>query len=200
MVADTISEGGNGASKTKETGIAKQIPDILKREAGKDRTGSDGLAGGYIKVINKSSFSNELIRAVIRFVRPPGIRRFTAEVRDCKGYIFRGHGGRKGVLVKINPEWKFPCNLYVYQYGQLKSKWTKADPVTGVMRRRKGRRYHLASKTEALIYVMAHELMHTKQGQSGRIRGKVWGARGRYSEIQTESYAIRKLREYRRAT
>ena len=103
------------------------------------------------------------------------------------------------MLVKINQDTKFPHNLYTYQYGQLKRKCTKADPVTGRMRQRKGRRYYLANKTEALIYVMAHELMHTKQGQRGNIRGRVWGARGRYSEIETESYAIRKLREYRKS-
>ena len=92
---------------------------------------------------------------------------------------------------------KYPRKLHTYQYGQLKSKWA-VDPVTLVRRQRKGRRYYLASVYEALIYVMAHELMHTRQGQSGPLRGRVWGARGRYSEIETESYAIRKLREYRK--
>ena len=37
-----------------------------------------------MKLINKSSFSDELVRAVIRFVRPPGIKKFKVEVRDKK--------------------------------------------------------------------------------------------------------------------
>lgn len=150
-----------------------------------------------MKLINRSSFSDELIRAVVRFVRPPGIKNFQVKVTDKKGYVFRGHGWGKGVLVRINQKAKFPRKLHTYQYGQLKSKWTKPDPVTGVIRQIKGRRYYLKDATEALIYVMAHELMHTRQGQRGRLRGRVWGARGRFSEIETESYAIRKLREYR---
>lgn len=153
-----------------------------------------------MKLINRSSFSDDLIRAVIRFVRPPGIKKFTVTVTDKKGYVFGGHGSRRGVLVRINQKAKYPYKLHTYQYGQLKARYSKPDPVTGVMRQLKGRRYYIASRTEALIYIMAHELMHTRQGQRGNLRGKVWGARGRYSEIETESYAIRKLREYRRST
>jgi hypothetical protein len=50
-----------------------------------------------------------------------------------------------------------------------------------------------------MIFLFAHELMHTRQGQKGAMRGRVWGARGRYSEIETETWAIKKLREYRRS-
>ena len=134
-----------------------------------------------MRLTNKSSFSDKLVRAVIRFARPPGIKRFTVGVYDLRYGDYKGNGNRKGVKVWINQRRKYPAKMRVYQYGQLK-----------------GRRYYLASKTEALIYVMAHELMHVKQGQRGNLRGRVWGARGRYSEIETESYAIRKLREYRR--
>jgi hypothetical protein len=101
--------------------------------------------------------------------------------------------------VWINTKEKFPQGLRLYQYGQLKARFTKPDPVTGEMRQLKGRRYYLASLTELLIYIIAHELIHTRQGQKGSLRGRVWGARGRYSEIETESYAIRKLREYRQS-
>lgn len=136
---------------------------------------------GGMKLTNRSSFSDTVIRDVVRFTRPPGIKKFSVVVTDTKYGDYSGHGSRKGVLLRVNPRAKYPRLLRVYQYGQLK-----------------GRRYYVASKFEALLYLTAHELMHVKQGQRGNCRGKVWGARGRYSEIETESYAIRKLREYRR--
>ena len=196
MVANQISKGGNEAGGGSEKEKARQVA------GGPEGIQSASTSGDMerMKLINRSSFSDELIRAVIRFTRPPGIKRFTVTVTDRKGYVFNGHGSSKGVLVRINHKAKFPRKLHTYQYGQLKARWSKPDPVTGAMRQLKGRRYYVANKTEALIYVMAHELMHTKQGQRGKLRGRVWGARGRYSEIQTESYAIRKLRDYRQNT
>jgi hypothetical protein len=131
-------------------------------------------------LINKTDIPNEVIRDAIRFARPPGIKRFRVTVRNHSGY-YRGRGGSYGIDIRINTNKKYPKKLHTYQIGQLR-----------------GRRYYLASLVEALIYLIAHELMHTKQGQFGHIRGRVWGARGRYSEIETESYAIRKLREWRR--
>lgn len=161
------------------------------------------MAGGRIKVKNETDIPNKLIAAIVRFARPPGIRKFEVVVKKMKETVrpgvYKGHGGRRGITVWIDAKAKFPRDLYVYQYGQLKQKWGRKDKH-GCVHRLKGRRYYLASLTEALIYLFAHELMHTKQGQRGNVRGRVWGARGRFSEIETESYAIRKLREYRKAT
>src|SRR4030095_6868367 len=84
--------------------------------------------GVAMKLINRSSFSDELIRAVIRFTRPPGIKKFKVTVTDYKRATYRGHGSAAGVLVRINPKTKYPKRLWTYQYGQLK-----------------GRRYYLAS-------------------------------------------------------
>jgi hypothetical protein len=149
-----------------------------------------------MRIINNTKISNKLIRAIVRFTRPPGIKGFKVQVSATKGQ-YHGRGGPGRIRVWINVKQKFPRRVMMYQYGQLKARWTKPDPVTGVMRQLKGRRYYLASLTECLIYIIAHELMHVRQGQKGSLRGRVWGARGRYSEIETESYAIRKLREYR---
>ncbi len=150
-----------------------------------------------MKLVNKTKIPNKLIRAIVQFVRPPGIKKFRVVILPTSK-LWGGRGGRQGVTVKIGKP-KYPFVMRTYQYGQLKQRWTKADPVTGRMRQLKGRRYHIANQTELLIYLLAHELMHTKQGQRGNVRGRVWGARGRYSEIETESYAIRKLREYRQS-
>lgn len=150
-----------------------------------------------MKLLNRAKISNDLIRAIIRFVRPPGIKNFTVIVSTTKR-SYRGRGGYGRIRVWVNEKLKFPRKLHTYQYGQLKARYTKPDK-DGCIRQLKGRRYYLASLTELLIYIIAHELIHTRQGQKGALRGRVWGARGRYSEIETESYAIRKLREFRRS-
>lgn len=148
-----------------------------------------------MRLYNRTTISNDLIRAIVRFVRPPGIKAFDVIVSTTKR-SYHGRGGIGRIRVWVNTKLKFPRRLQTYQYGQLKARWTKPDK-DGYIRQLKGRRYYLASLTELLIYIIAHELMHTRQGQKGALRGRVWGARGRYSEIETESYAIRKLREFR---
>jgi hypothetical protein len=135
-----------------------------------------------MRIDNKSDFPTEIIKDAIRFARPAGIKRFKVTVRNYSGRLWSGHGNAYGALIKINQKTKFPRRHWTYQYGQLR-----------------GRRYYFASIVEVLIYILAHELMHTRQGQGGRIRGRVWGARGRFSEIETDSYAIRKVREWRRS-
>jgi hypothetical protein len=134
-----------------------------------------------MRIINRSDIPTEVIRDAVRFARPPGIKKFRVEVRNKSGSCWGGWGDRSGCLIRLNTNARYPRITRTYQYGQLK-----------------GRRYYLASLAEALIYLLAHELTHTRQGQRGRIRGRVWGARGRYSEIETESYAIRKVREWRK--
>jgi hypothetical protein len=52
------------------------------------------------------------------------------------------------------------------------------------------------SRVEALVFIMAHELRHL--WQANHLRGKVWGARGRFSERDADAYAIRMLRKFRR--
>jgi len=62
----------------------------------------------------------------------------------------------------------------------------------------------LGDRTEALVYILAHELRHMHQqygyaGHSSFPLGRVKNARGRCSEVCTEAYAIHKLRARRRA-
>lgn len=60
----------------------------------------------------------------------------------------------------------------------------------------------LADRTEALVYLLAHELRHMWQ-QHGTMNdssfpvGRVKNAHGVYSEACTESFAIHKLRAWR---
>jgi hypothetical protein len=54
----------------------------------------------------------------------------------------------------------------------------------------------MRSREETLGYVPAHELRHFYQCSHPGKRGKVWGARGRFSDRDADAYAIRKTREW----
>ena len=57
----------------------------------------------------------------------------------------------------------------------------------------------LGSRIEALLWVLAHELRHLWQAAStGKRRGMVYGAKGRFSERDADAYALQMLRRYRR--
>jgi hypothetical protein len=77
---------------------------------------------------------------------------------------------------------KFPMFYHPYQYGQ-----------------NKGKRWWIASRIELLVVIAAHELRHCWQSKARNKAGYAWGARGRYSEVDTEAFALRKLRDWRRS-
>ncbi|MGH8634951.1 MAG: hypothetical protein ACRET7_12575, partial [Burkholderiales bacterium] len=57
-------------------------------------------------------------------------------------------------------------------------------------------RMAMGSRVEQLIVLLAHELRHLWQAKHSH--GKVWGAKGRFSERDADAYALRMLRRYRR--
>lgn len=176
------------------------VPELPKpSHIDQDQTEAEG--GVPMVIRNSTAIPNGLVREIIRFTRPPGIGNFDVMVKNAKcGSHLKGgayHGGssyhhsRRPFVVLSTAEqagkrrWRmYPCIHRMYQYGQLK-----------------GRRYYLADRIECLVYLAAHELRHLWQAQApkgSKRRGMVWGSRGRFSEVDTESYAIRKLREWRR--
>jgi hypothetical protein len=95
-------------------------------------------------------------------------------------------GPRPRILARIDKR-QFPRRVGLYPYRQ-----------------HKGRKLVLGDRTEALVYILAHELRHMHQqygytGHSSFPVGRVKNARGRCSEVCTEAYAIHKLRARRRA-
>jgi hypothetical protein len=64
--------------------------------------------------------------------------------------------------------------------------------------------YVIGNRTEALVYIAAHELRHLWQAARLRDDRKskqlmlAHGAHGKFSEIDTEAFAIHTLREWRR--
>jgi hypothetical protein len=88
--------------------------------------------------------------------------------------------------VKVSRK-RFPAIIRPYQYAHLK-----------------GKRYVLAIRMEALVYLAAHELRHLWQAARTRDDRKsatlplYHGARGKFSEVDTEGFALTMLREYQR--
>ena len=54
----------------------------------------------------------------------------------------------------------------------------------------------LYTMQEVALFIIAHELRHLWQAK--HTRGKIWGAKGRFSEKDADAYAKQMLRRYRR--
>lgn len=132
--------------------------------------------------------SNEVVRAIIKFVRPSGVKNFDVMIKNSDGGIAGTcypegssyHATRNPFIVCRVPFDKFPRMMKPYQYAQLK-----------------GKSYPIMNLEEACVYIMAHELRHLWQAKAKNKRGYTHGSKGRYSEIDTESYAIGMLRKWR---
>ena len=135
-----------------------------------------------MRLKNYTDIDSDLVRDLIRFVRPSGISNF--DVRVSNGQSFRGRAcwGGSGyhdracpfIVCAIPKVWK-PC-----------------------IKRGHGAYLDIAigSKVEALVVLLAHELRHL--WQATHTRGKVWGSKGRFSERDADAYAIQMLRRFRR--
>jgi hypothetical protein len=140
---------------------------------------------------NTSGLDSGVLRRILAFVMPRNVDRkiLTVWVKKTRsGVAGRYYGFRQHphIVARVGVK-QFPMTLRLYQYAQ-----------------HKGRRHWLASREEAAVYVLAHETRHFWQ-QHSRLRncpfpegrGRV-SSRGVFSEVDTEAYAIHKLREWRR--
>jgi len=148
-----------------------------------------------MRLKNTTTIPNETIREVVRFCLPSGVRNFDVRVTNhlqaTPNYPVAGKAYWKGcslhetsnpfIIARVEKS-DAPAFVKVYQYGHLK-----------------GKRYWLANRVEKLVYVVAHELRHLWQAKAKNKAGYNWGSRGRFSEIDTESYAISKLQAWRKA-
>jgi hypothetical protein len=144
---------------------------------------------------NTSGIPDRLVREVIHWVAANlGITGFDVECRgssaDIAGLAYnRGSSYhttlRPFVVLRVGRA--FPRLFAPYQYAQ-----------------HKGKRYLLADRTEALFYI-THELRHLWQAAQSTDKRKsaplprFHGSRGKFSEVDTESYAIHSLRRWRKA-
>jgi hypothetical protein len=139
-----------------------------------------------VRLKNHTDIPDELVRELIRAVRPAGISNFDVRVSNFNGYGCCGRAYTKGsgyhdranpfIVVRLAPVKKFRRYIQAPRGGYLGHAW--------------------GSRLEAFIWVLAHELRHL--WQANHSRGKVWGSRGRYSERDADAYALRMVRAYRR--
>lgn len=165
-----------------------------------------------MRVTNTTNLDNELIREIIKFVRPSGISNFDVMVKNSGDKYIAGTAYTQGNNTYHATNHPFvvcriPTGKDKIIYG---FKGSKDNPVTWVEKHYpmmqsvyqyahlKGKRYYIANKTEALVYVLAHELRHLWQAKTKNKSGYYPKSRGRFSEIDTEGYAITKLRAWRK--
>jgi hypothetical protein len=163
-----------------------------------------------MRLRNTSGLPDQLVREVIRFVRPAGISKFDIMVKRSDK-VFGGMSYSQGsgyhmtadpfVTVRVGDAEKFPFFVRgdrADHPGGAVTTYFDGRPAKVSKPQTKGYLTvgWLFGRTEALVMVMAHELRH--QWQRTHSRGRVWGARGKFSERDADAYAIRMLRAWRR--
>ena len=128
---------------------------------------------------------------MISFVRPPGISNFHVEIKNYRYGTHRGTcypDGCPGYHVTANP-------LVVISI----TKNENAFPLYETHKNGSGYiNSLLISREEAFVHVITHELRHLWHKKIPKGYGRVWGARGQYSDRDADAYAIKKVREWRR--
>lgn len=126
---------------------------------------------------------DQIVREIIRFACPPGVTGYDVVVRNGSvrdTYTGRAYPADWHVTARLGPKTLFPIGPRAPRRGgYLPDPW-------------------LRDRTEALVFILAHELRHLWQARIPRGR-RVWGSRGQYSERDADAYALRTLRAWRRA-
>lgn len=142
-----------------------------------------------MKLSNFTDIPDELIRKIVRFVKPQDVSNFDLMVKNHPLGTYAGAAYTNGssyhataspfVVVRIGPKKRFPQPPAPPRGpGYLPDPW-------------------VASREEGLVKILAHELRHMWQAKHPK-GWRVWGARGKYSERDADAYALRKLREWRK--
>lgn len=140
-----------------------------------------------MRLKNHTDIPDATIRALIRAVRPAGISRFDVRVSNLGGR------GCAGTAYAQGSGYHATASPFIV----VRVARTDAMARQRVIPNRPGYLPHvIGSRIEALIFVLAHELRHLWQAKHRR--GRVWGARGQFSERDADAYAIRMVRAYRR--
>jgi hypothetical protein len=134
-----------------------------------------------MRLKNYTDIPSEKIRDLIRAVRPAGISNF--DVRVSNGRRFRGRAYHAGSGYHDRADPFIVCCIPAKEHLVLPARGAYLPMAMG-------------SRVEQLIVLLAHELRHLWQATHSR--GKVHGARGRFSEKDADAYALRMLRKYRR--
>ena len=142
-----------------------------------------------MRLRNSTQIPNEMVRDVIRFVKPSGVSGFDVRL---------GYGsGIKGKAYFAGSAYHTTAAPFIVCYVGS----TGAFPVPPGPVRSGGFGYlprpYFADAIEAFVYLAAHELRHLWQANVPRGR-RVWGSRGQFSERDACAYGIRMLRAWRK--
>lgn len=138
-----------------------------------------------MKLRNFTDIDNEVIREIIRKVRPSGISNFDVRISNTsQGFCGTAYTRGSGFHATASPF--IVCRI-------AKTEFMVRSCLEG------GNGYlpmQVGSRMEALVVVLAHELRHL--WQASHKRGRVYGSRGRMSERDADAYALSCLRKFRR--
>lgn len=140
-----------------------------------------------MRLKNYTNIPTEQIRELIRAVRPSGISNFDVRVSNLAGRRGRGLAYTQGHGYHDRA-----CPFIVVSIAKTDE---KARDL-GSYRKGGYLQYAVGSRLEVLVAILAHELRHLWQATHSK--GKVYGARGRFSERDADAYALQMLRRFRR--
>lgn len=158
-----------------------------------------------MRLKNWTNIPDEKIREIISFVKPNGVANFDVQVKNTSG-LFKGRAfiSWNRILVKVSKDERaFPFYIdrtrYTTHFEKIQE--NGKEIYNEVITKKQHGGYLnmlLLSREEALVQVIAHELRHLWQKKHQGKRGKVWGARGKFSERDADAYGIRMVRKWRR--
>jgi hypothetical protein len=149
-----------------------------------------------MKIQNTTDISNKRIRQMIDFVKPNSVAsKFTIRVTNgSTEYVGKAYTEGLGSWAKKSEDYDRPH--VIARIGKKDMfphrSWAHTKPKGGYISSL------ILTREEALVQIIAHELRHLWQRTHKGKRGKVWGARGWYSDRDADAYAISKTREWRR--
>lgn len=139
-----------------------------------------------MRLKNYINIPDKKIREVIQFVRPNGLSNFDIRVSNSR-HDFCETVYVSGCCYHDLPNWSIVVRVTRNENG---------FPLYEINKNGSGYINSLIlSREEALVHVTAHELRHLRQTKVKK-GDRVWGARGRFSDRDADTYAIGKTREW----
>jgi hypothetical protein len=204
-------------SKYSSLADAKKTSIAPGKSSRKTITTTKKIHGLPITLRNKSSFQNkqvwDVLEHVLEDVRIHNRKQVAVTVRDtydgrrfsgtCHDIVYDKHVTKTyqpRIYAHITPHEDNNFPHWVDRSPALIETVVHKDGKFIVETKKVSARGYLSSymldRMECLVHVLSHEIRHIWQG--GHRRGRVWGARGRYSDRDADAFAIRKVRSWRR--
>jgi len=165
-------------------------------------------------IVNTTRISTDLLSEIVSFCRPHGVSlaKLLIRFRNSDGVSGRAYVDDCEIIIRLprcytgapQPYRRRRLLRYVVDNPgkiplDLKSKRNPRRTL-GRIRQATGEGYvedECFTRRERIVGIVAHELRHLWQ-KKFRYAPRYWGSHGRYSERDAESYAMHRVREWRR--